>query len=747
VLVKNQTAAAENGIYVAAAGTWSRSSDANTWDELVSAFVFVEGGTTNDDSGWVCSISPGGTLGVTAVTWVQFSGAGQITAGAGLTKTGNTLNVGTASASRIVVNADDIDLATTGVAANTYKSVTVDAYGRVTGGTNPTTLAGYGISDAYTIAQVDSIFGSTTSAAASAAAAASSASAASTSASNALTSENNALSSANAAAASFDSFDDRYLGAKASDPTVDNDGNPLITGALYFNTAANEMRVYSGSAWLASYLPATTYVQGPASATDNAIARYDGTTGKVIQNSGAVIDDSGNVGVGVTPSAWVSYQKGIDFGGAGNYGSITARAAWTEVANNAYINGSAVDIYKNSSTAGKYAISGNAHVWYTAPTGTAGNTITYTQAMTLNANGSLLVGGVNELFPTANRGIVEVQGSSQAIYGMGVGGTAAGYILHDGTNMDVWQSRNGYLRFATNSAERMRIDSSGNVGIGTASPNSRFMVTVTSGENARFTNTTGTERIHFAARSSAGVAKISSENSDLQVYATDANALLLGTSNTERMRIDSSGNVGIGTTPTCKLDVLVGSNQRLLMRERGSGAVCLDAALGNNTAYQSLFVNGSSIALQQNATTRVTVNAGLSVGTAADPGAGGIYATGNITAYYSDARLKDFKGTITNALDKVSKLNGYVYVENETAKKYGYDSDAEQVGVSAQEVEAVLPHVVTAAPFDLTVDESGNKVSKSGEHYKTVRYERLVPLLIEAIKELKAEVEALKAAK
>lgn len=74
---------------------------------------------------------------------------------------------------------------------------------------------------------------------------------ASTSASNASTSETNAANSAAAAAASYDSFDDRYLGSKAANPTLDNDGNALLTGALYFNSAANEMRVYTGSAWQA----------------------------------------------------------------------------------------------------------------------------------------------------------------------------------------------------------------------------------------------------------------------------------------------------------------------------------------------------------------------------------------------------------------------------------------------------------------------------------------------------------------
>jgi hypothetical protein len=303
VLVKDQSTAANNGIYVVAAGSWSRAADADTWSELVGAFTFVEEGTVNDNSGWVCTSPAGGTLGVTAVTWEQFSGAGQITAGAGMYKSGNTLNVGTASSARIVVGTDDIDLATTGVTASTYKSVTVDVYGRVTGGTNPTTLAGFGITDAYTQAQVDSalalklnltggtmsgaiamgankitgladptlaqdaatknyidtIFGSTTTAAASAAAAAASASAASSSATSASGSASSASASASAAAASFDSFDDRYLGAKASDPSTDNDGNALLTGALYWNTTSNQMRVYNGSAWEAAYLPASGY--------------------------------------------------------------------------------------------------------------------------------------------------------------------------------------------------------------------------------------------------------------------------------------------------------------------------------------------------------------------------------------------------------------------------------------------------------------------------------------------------------
>ena len=93
VLVKNQTTQADNGIYVAASGAWARSSDANTWNELVSAYTFVEDGNTYADTGWVCTVNAGGTLGVTPVTWSQFSGAGTYLAGTGLTLSGNTFSI------------------------------------------------------------------------------------------------------------------------------------------------------------------------------------------------------------------------------------------------------------------------------------------------------------------------------------------------------------------------------------------------------------------------------------------------------------------------------------------------------------------------------------------------------------------------------------------------------------------------------------------------------------------------------
>lgn len=122
----------------------------------------------------------------------------------------------------------------------------------------------------------------------------------------------------------------------------------------------------------------------------------------------------------------------------------------------------------------------------------------------------------------------------------------------------------------------------------------------------------------------------------------------------------------------------------------------------------------------------------LGVGVDASGRPGEILATGNITGYFSDDRLKDKLGMIENALDKVDALSGFYYQANQTAQDFGYGVYRE-VGVSAQEVQAVLPEAVAPAPID--------------PEYLTVRYERIVPLLIEAIKELRIEINDLKSGK
>ena len=110
------------------------------------------------------------------------------------------------------------------------------------------------------------------------------------------------------------------------------------------------------------------------------------------------------------------------------------------------------------------------------------------------------------------------------------------------------------------------------------------------------------------------------------------------------------------------------------------------------------------------------------VGTNASSTTGEIRATNEVTAYYSDDRLKNRYGNIEDALKKVCSLNGFHYQPNEVAGQLGYDTSQKKVGVSAQEVLKVLPEAVTEAPID--------------PQYHAVQYDKLVPLLVEAVKEL-----------
>ena len=162
ILLKSQTDPKENGIYtVTAVGSVSapwvvtRATDAdnNPSGELANGdFCFVTDGSTNGGYGYINSSTASPiVIGTDDVTYAVFNAAQIVTGGAGLAFTGNVLDIGTASVGRIVVNANDIDLASGIVTIGTYQSVTVDTYGRVTAGTNPTTLSGYGITDAAPI--------------------------------------------------------------------------------------------------------------------------------------------------------------------------------------------------------------------------------------------------------------------------------------------------------------------------------------------------------------------------------------------------------------------------------------------------------------------------------------------------------------------------------------------------------------------------------------------------------------------
>lgn len=221
-------------------------------------------------------------------------------------------------------------------------------------------------------------------------------------------------------------------------------------------------------------------------------------------------------------------------------------------------------------------------------------------------------------------------------------------------------------------------------------------------------NTSITLLANAAVTVSGGSYKIGylPKNSPLSNAEIDTNFINL---NNDKLEVTDTTPVNIGNT---------------VVRRDSSGNFAAGTITATLVGTASALVTGNNYQVNS-----------LGVGTAGSGTTGEIRATNSITSYYSDERLKDFQGTIPNALQKVLALNGYYFVENEKAKELGYDNNSRQVGVSAQEVEAILPEVVSAAPINSNVD---------GADYKTVSYEKLVPLLIEAIKEMQTQIEELK---
>jgi hypothetical protein len=247
-------------------------------------------------------------------------------------------------------------------------------------------------------------------------------------------------------------------------------------------------------------------------------------------------------------------------------------------------------------------------------------------------------------------------------------------------------------------------------------------------------------------------------NTNNILYSTTFSGALSGNATTATTLQTARTIGGVSFNGSANID-LPGVNATGNQNTSGSSASCTgNAATATNVAYSGLTgtvptwnqnTTGSSASCTGNAATATTAAgltgnpnittgtilggntqlSSLGINTAASGTAGEIRATNNITAYYSDDRLKTKLGDIDNALDKIDTLAGFYYEANQTAQDLGY-TVIREVGVSAQSVQAIMPEVVAPAPID--------------DRYLTVRYERLVPLLIQGIKELRAEIKALK---
>jgi hypothetical protein len=264
------------------------------------------------------------------------------------------------------------------------------------------------------------------------------------------------------------------------------------------------------------------------------------------------------------------------------------------------------------------------------------------------------------------------------------------------------------------------------------------------------TITTGTWSATTIATTKGGTGLTSFTNGGA-VYATSTSALTTGTLPVASggSGLTSSGGSGFlligNSSNTFTAATLTGTVNRITVTN-GSGSITIsapqDIATTSNPQFGSLGIGTAA----SGTAGALTVNNSLGVGTAASATAGTIRASNDIVSWYSDERLKENIETIPDALNKVMSIRGVTYNANQLAESFGYSSKEKQVGVLAGDIMKILPEAVKSAPFDIMLFE-GTEISKSGENYKTVQYEKIVPLLIEAIKELNQQVQELKGIK
>ena len=388
VLVKDQADASTNGIYLVASGAWSRATDYDEALEISQSAVYVLAGGSVNGRGSFVQTAIINTFPGDAISFTPFSGPVINSAGNGISlAVGGTVSVKESSGLTFDGSGNlMVDLSATGGlsftadsqqqlqltnvgTAGTYRSVTTDAKGRVISGTNPTTLSGYGITDAV---------------------------------------------------------------LKTGD---------TMTGTLNLPT--------------------------------------DGLT----IGSTQFVMSNGNIGVGVTPSAWGASQKAIEL--QSGQSLMTSGSQFLGLAQNAYFTGTNW-IYKNSNYAAVYSLQSGAHAWFNAAVGTAGNTVTFTQSMSLDVNGTLMLGRSSnpsstrlyvaqswgEGDPSQTGGeVARFQRNSVAASDAGVAVVAGSAGIANISFGDSVNAGSGSIRyfnnvdamaFVTNGVERARIDANGN---------------------------------------------------------------------------------------------------------------------------------------------------------------------------------------------------------------------------------------------------------------------------------------------
>jgi hypothetical protein len=378
------------------------------------------------------------------------------------------------------------------------------------------------------------------------------------------------------------------------DSTIQTDGtgNLMVGSANAGNAGSINISVglagtTSGGLQLWAATNQTHYIQF-GDATSGA-APYTGYIGYAHNNDSLIfgtatttkmtLDASGNLGLGVTPSAWGNAAGFLAFempsGNINSYG-----ADWLIIAQNSYSNSSGTRIYKNTGFASEYIQTSSQHRWYTAPSGTAGNAISFTQAMTLDASGRL---GIGVTSPTA---ILDINAGANAPI-IRLTSSAVGQIPFSiRANIPGFSNAGFSIYDETAAANRFVISSTGNVGIGTTSPGARLDVLSTYSSDTTsqtiFRDNTGVA-LNFGGTSSGSKFLQAQDSTGATTYYN----LLLN---------PRGGNVGIGTSsPIYKFEV----NGIIAGRATGNGGrlETIDTTTGANLTINPAF-NSNEPAIQ-----------------------------------------------------------------------------------------------------------------------------------------------------
>ena len=425
------------------------------------------------------------------------------------------------------------------------------------------------------------------------------------------------------------------------------------------------------------------------------------------------IDSSGNLGLGVTPSAWdsafIAFDSGASTASNGN-GTLYFQkngGYTTGLGSNFYYNGGWK--YKATAAAGKYEINNNEHKWYSAPSGTAGTAVSFTQAMTLTAAGDL---GVGETSPAARLHLNNSNNGLSKIRLDGNASSATNFLIGQG----ITGVSNGGLEFrdVTNSATRACIDSSGNWMVGVTSinsgnkaqidgdlllgPNSFTSGTYTFalGDNNAFMQTAYGDYVSFGAYNGIKFGRATASNKTLSA---------------EWARFDVSGNLLVGTTSSSSTS---GTGFKAVTHVAGhwDPAVVTSA---NSASYSCWDVYSTGAGAYRFYVTTT----------------GTVYATNTTISAISDQRFKENIRDLDVGLDAIMALKPRKF-----DWKAGKGKDIkDDRGFIAQEFEQVFPDLI---------DEWKDEAPEGEEPYKSVRQD-LIPVLVKAIQELTARLAALEA--